>query len=852
MKQRLAKHWQFKNPDFNKSLALASELGISLLGAQLLLNRGVETVAEAQTYLYPQFDDLHCPFKFAGMEKAVERIQQAIKFGEKIYIYGDYDADGTTATALLLNTFRGMDVPVAYYIPNRFAEGYGLSKAAVKKIHAKGAKLLITVDCGITSVEEVKLANVLGMDVIITDHHQPDPKAQPPAHALISPKVPGNEYPYPGLAGVGLAFKLAHGLIGDTPFLRSLLDLVALGTVADIAPLTGENRVLSRLGLDELNKRERPGIAALCEVAGHDAKKPLLGYTLSFVLGPRINAPGRMDTADKVVKLFTTESKDVAKRYASQLNYDNQARQKLEASIRDDARDIINRETDENTKGIVVASDRWPEKAQGVVGIVASRLLEIHHKPVFVIAIRGDEATGSGRCIDGMNLADSLNSCTHLLVKHGGHAAAAGLTLKTRNIPKFKEAFNAYASANLSDEALQPKLELDFETNLSVLTLETLKELEKLEPFGRKNPEPCFGARRVKISGSPTLMGKERQHLCMFVSDGPTKLRAIGWGKGEQLVTFKRPNTSLGIAFSARINEWQGTRSIQLALQDWQIHPDSRALAREVFPASRDASVAKVVDGRRKNKKDYLLNLFEQDESCIIYVQNREMLELLVTRLIPEKSGGIARHDGTTSAAQEAALLEKLKRGELRAIASSATFSELEGFPFVKNFVFCHLTPSSDEFFKRCKPAFASDRTSDLHLLYRAADSDLMKAWISQKYPDAEVLRTLYRNLRANIARNGAEELPKVEVLNGALGASATVETGLIIFEELQFIVRYSAQGEQRIKLLPAKQRELALSKTYLKGQWLKQTSESCAEFQLQKDIVQIWERIADECRITD
>lgn len=852
MKQRLYKHWQFKNPDFNKSLALAAELGISLLGARLLLNRGLKTAEEAQTYLHPQFTDLHCPFKLAGMEKAVERIQQAITLGEKIYIYGDYDTDGTTATALLFNTFREMDVPAAYYIPNRFTEGYGLSKAGVEKIHKKGAKLLITVDCGITSAAGVQLANALGIDVIITDHHQPDPKIRPDAHALISSKVPENEYPYPELAGVGLAFKLAHGLIGDTPFLRSLLDLVALGTVVDIAPLTGENRVLSRLGLDELKKRERPGIDALCEAAGHDAKKPLLGDTLSFVLGPRINAAGRMYTADKVVKLLTTESKDIARRYASELNYENQERQKLEASIRDDALEIINRETDDNTKGIVVASDRWPEKAQGVVGIVASRLLDLHHKPVFVIAIRGQEATGSGRCIDGMNLADSLNSCTHLLVKHGGHAAAAGLTLKTRNIPKFKAAFNAYACANLCDEALLPKLELDFETSLSVLTLETLKELEKFEPFGRKNPAPRLGARRVKISGSPSLMGKERQHLRMFVSDGTTKLRTIAWREGEHLVTFKRPNTSLCIAFSPQINEWQDTLSIQLILQDWQIHPDSRGVERGIFPASRDAAVAKIVDGRRKNKKDYLLNLLQRNESCIIYVQSPEMLELLLTRLIPEKADGIARHDVTTSAAEEAALLQKLERGGLRAIASSATFSKLERFPFVKNFVFCHLTPSSDEFFKRCKPAFASDRTSELHLLYRDADSDLMKAWISQKYPEDTALRVLYRNLRAVIASNGDAAPLEVEVLNGALGDAAAVETGLTIFEELQFIARHSEQGGTRIKLLPVKQRRLACSKTYLKGQWIKQTSQYCAEFQLQKDIEQIWERIADECRITD
>ena len=445
MRKPSSKKWRFRNSDFESSLALASELGISLLAAQLLINRGIQTAADAHTYLYPTFDALHPPFKLANMDKAIERIHKAIARGEKICIYGDYDTDGTTATALLLNVFRHIDVPANYYIPNRFGEGYGLSENTVKKMHQENdAKLIITVDCGITSVKEVALANQLGMDVIITDHHQPEAE-QPAAHALISPKVPGNEYPYTELAGVGLAFKLAQGLIeDDRPFLESLLDLVALGTVVDIASLTGENRVLSRLGLAELNKRERPGINALCEAAGHKIDKPLDGYSLSYKLGPRINAAGRMDTAHKVVDLLTTDSDNVATRIASQLNEANQRRQDLERQIQDQAQEIIENEVENDTKGIVVASDKWNEKAQGVVGIVASRLKETYYKPVIVLAINGDEATGSGRCIDGMNLADSLVSCTELLVKHGGHAAAAGLTLKTKNIPKFKTAFNEY------------------------------------------------------------------------------------------------------------------------------------------------------------------------------------------------------------------------------------------------------------------------------------------------------------------------------------------------------------------------------------------------------------------------
>ena len=286
MKKPPRKMWRFLNSDFDSSVKLASELGISIFTARLLANRGIKDAAEARTYLYPSFDELHSPFEFADMGKAVDRITKAMARGEKICIYGDYDADGTTATALLLNMFRQLNAPADYYIPNRFGDGYGLSEDTVKKIRQeKDTKLLITVDCGINAVEAVTLANQLGMDVIVTDHHQPKGE-QPPAHALISAKVPGNKYPYTELAGVGLAFKLAQALTNDRSFLESQLDLVALGTVVDMAPLTGENRVLSRLGLAELNKRERPGIHALCEIAGHNRDQPLDGYSLSFKLGP--------------------------------------------------------------------------------------------------------------------------------------------------------------------------------------------------------------------------------------------------------------------------------------------------------------------------------------------------------------------------------------------------------------------------------------------------------------------------------------------------------------------------------------------------------------------------------------
>lgn len=857
MKKPSSKKWQFRNSDFESSLALASELGISLLAAQLLINRGIQTATEAHTYLYPTFEALHSPFKLADMDKAIERIHKAIARGEKICIYGDYDTDGTTATALLLNVFRQMDVPASYYIPNRFGEGYGLSEDTIKKIHQENkAKLLITVDCGITSVKEVALANQLGMDVIITDHHQPEVE-QPPAHALISPKVPGNEYPYTELAGVGLAFKLAQGLIEDDgAFLESLLDLVALGTVVDIASLTGENRVLSRLGLAELNKRERPGINALCEAAGHKIDKPLDGYSLSYKLGPRINAAGRMDTAHKVVDLLTTDSDDVATRIASQLNEANQRRQDLERQIQEQAQEIIEKEVEDDTKGIVVASDKWSEKAQGVVGIVASRLKEIYYKPVIVLAINGDEATGSGRCIDGMNLADSLVSCTELLVKHGGHAAAAGLTLKTKNIPKFKTAFNEYTCEHLAEDALQPKLDLEFETHLSLLTLDMLKELEQFEPFGKDNPSPLFGARRVKVDGRPSQIGKDKNHLRMFVSDGKVKRCALEWGAGEKLITFRRPNMSLDIAFSPQINEWQGTYSVQLILDDWEVHSEGRDMKWDVFPKLSDESSVKLVDKRNVNKKNYLLNLLAREESCIIYVRDEDMLELLLTRLLPENIEGIARHDDTASEAEEAALLEQLEKGELRTIASSSTFSDLGAFPFVKHVVFCHLAPSENLFLKRCEPAFVTTETSYLHLIYSDTDEVEMHNWISKKYPTDDELRRLYGNIRKIVQANGAEGCPEAEMLNGGLGALPALQTGLAIFEELQCITRDGEPGRRLVQLLPAQKSDLSHSPTYLRGEWIKQTSPSFIEFQLKENIESMWERILlrqeNECQIAN
>lgn len=849
MRQQPAKTWQYQTPDINTSLMLSAELGITPLVARLLVNRGITTVNEAKTYLFPTYADLHSPFDMADMEKAVERIRDAIKNGEQIYIYGDYDADGTTATALLVNAFRHIDYPVKYYIPHRFEEGYGLNKQAIEEINDKGCKLLITVDCGITSINQVKFANELGIDVILTDHHQPPETDPPPAYAIISPKVQGNEYPYPDLAGVGLAYKVAQGFIEDETYLTTLLDLVVLGTVVDLAPLTGENRTLSKLGLEEISKQSRIGIRKLCSAAGY-SDKDIDGRTLSWGLGPRINAAGRMDTAKKVVELLTTDSAETAETLANELNSCNQQRKILENNIQEKANELLRIDDNfDEYKGLVVASSRWGAQAKGVVGIVASRLLEQYYRPIFVLVIDGDEATGSGRCIDGMNLADSLNSCSHLLIKHGGHKAAAGVTLKTDNLPKFKEVFNEFACQHLTEKDLIPKLALDFETNLQSLTLETLKQFSIMEPFGLENPSPRFISKGLSIEGIPSLMGQDKQHLSMRVSDGTSNLKTIAWRKSDHFATFKRPDISIDMAYSPEINEYNDVVSVQLILEDFHVH--ERSTNHTVFPPSDSPSSGRVVDSRNKNKREYLLGLLNNKNKCIIYVHSTEKIERLLTHIIPEHSSIIGRHDDATSLEEEIKLLDKLDSGVLNAVVSSDTFSEsaIESVPNIENVVFCHLTYQSADFFMRSKPAENTENTTLLHLLYNS-DSDvrLMEESINRTVPDKKFLTLLYQKLKETAGTNYID----VESLNEAFVDTSkhVINTSLTIFEELVFIERKSESDKHFVKLIPSEKKQLERSTTYLKCEWKQQNSQEFLKFQLHENCQQIWERIKDACGI--
>ena len=851
MKQKV---WKVKSPYIENSSQLSVRLGISPLVAQLLINRGIETEVAARAYLYPTFANLHDPFQMPNMEKAVDRIHAAIMRGEQIWVYGDYDTDGTTSAALLLNTFRNLDVPANFYIPNRFEEGYGLNKTAIRTIRESGGDLLITVDCGITSIAEVELANEIGLDVIITDHHQPRPDASPPAHAIISPKMPGSEYPFDGLAGVGLAFKLAHGLIGGdelTPFLISQLDLVTLGTVVDIATLTGENRILTKLGLAEINMRKRPGIRALCDVANHEVSKPIVGHTLSFVLGPRVNAAGRMDTAKKVVELLTTESYEEAMQIAQELDANNRTRKEVENRIQGEAIDTIEKNIDLNkTKGLVVARKDWH---QGVIGIVASRILERYYRPVFLLAIDGDEAHGSGRCIAEMNLADSLDACTDLLVKHGGHQAAAGLTIKTENIPKFKEHFNQYACEHLSDEDLTPKLNLDLEIQPPYLTLETVEELDELlEPFGQDNPAPRLVMRELLLQRPPRLMGKENEHLKLFVTDGRHTMEAVGWRMADYFVVLKNRNLRLDLAFAPEINEWNNTRRLQLRIKDLHIRTEDRRSQPAVFPAVEAESPVKIVDRRHTNKQNYLLKLLERGQPSVLYVRDAKAIDQLLALLGSEKNWVLGRCDDTTSDTEKQDMVEKLASGEILTIVSSCRLTDLSA---VTHLVFCHPVPQPLTFFNQCRPAFKFPETTYIHLIYNSKDVEWLHRLLSLQYPDKELLRNLYKSLQSS-CRNNDHRIKLEEFIVDAQAASISalaIPNGLTIFEELQFLRRHSRASHPEIELLtPSTQkRELHESETYLHGEQIKQTSQLFSEFLLRQSLQKIWERISYECRVS-
>lgn len=531
---------------------------------QILFNRGYSTDAEARAFLKAEADFNTDPFQMKGMREAVDRICFAMEHNEPIAIYGDYDVDGVTATALLVQTLKGLNADVRGYIPNRFEEGYGLNKDALDSLKADGVKLVITVDCGIRSPDEALHARNIGLDLVISDHHHPSEGPLPPALVVINPKQYGDPYPDKDLAGVGIAYKIAEALLGNQETSlatrQSLLDLVALGTVADLAPLVGENRMLVRRGLRYMRQTTRQGLFSLAKIADLSLTK-VTAMNIGFGLGPRLNASGRLESALASFELLTTTDFMRAGQLAQQLEVQNRERQRITREMQAQAETLALAE-DPNAFLLFAVHEQFNS---GVVGLAASRLTETYYRPA-IVASRGPEETrGSCRSIPEFHITEALDHCKDILVRHGGHAAAAGFTVRNENLPELMKRLKEFAAEKLSVQDLRPTLMADMEISLTELGPQVIKNLSYLEPTGYGNPDPAFVARDVKVK-SFRAVGMDGKHLKLSLQDEKSLIHdAIGFRLGYWL---KDMPPRVDILFTYEINEYNGRVGYQLNLRD--------------------------------------------------------------------------------------------------------------------------------------------------------------------------------------------------------------------------------------------------------------------------------------------
>lgn len=551
---------------------LARELKLSPLLAQCLLNRGFSEPEPIARFLEPRLKSLADPFLIPNMRAAVERLVASRERGEALVVFGDYDVDGVTSTALLVGFLRALGWKVDSYLPHRMEEGYGLSQSGVENCLGKfPAKLLLAVDCGSTAVDAIRWLNERGVEVIVLDHHQVSDPA-PSAQALVNPQLaPADEPSFRELCSVGLAFKLAHAILkhgrsaglpgADTFDLRPYLDLVALGTIADLVPLTGENRILVTAGLERLNTTQRPGLVALKKVAGIEGE--VGGYEVGFQLAPRLNAAGRLETAEDSLRLLLAHDLAEAEPIAQALDSQNRERQKIERSISDEAIGAIRARFDPEQDHVIVEGQlMWHI---GVVGIVASRVMQEFYRPTLIIGGEGDQWRGSGRSIEGFDLAAALRECDELLVRHGGHAMAAGVTIRPDQIDPLRAKLNDLARRTLKPEQFQPSLRLDAEVTSTDLTLERLRELQRLEQTGMGNPAVRLVMRGVSHAKPLLRMGSEKKHAKLWLTDGRRTVEAVLWNVGDGALPVGR----FDLAFVPQVNEFNGSTTVQLKVLDW-------------------------------------------------------------------------------------------------------------------------------------------------------------------------------------------------------------------------------------------------------------------------------------------
>lgn len=821
MTKLAAKRWIVRPQNQELAFRLSQAVGITPITAQLLVNRGIDTPEAAREFLSPSTGVLHSPFEMKDMQVAVETIRNAVEKDLPIVIYGDYDVDGITGVAVLLRTFARLGVfNVGFYIPDRLVEGYGVNKDAVKELAAQGYKLIVTVDCGVTAYEEVELANHLGMDMVITDHHQPG-TVLPPAKGVVNPHRTDCPYPFSDLAGVGVAFKLAQALLctlGNEPedwseVGRELLDLVALGTVADIVPVHGENRVMVKRGLQQIESTDKVGLQALLYATGLNGRT-LTADDIGFILAPRINALGRLADAGQAVELLTTSDAGLATKIAAELDMYNTRRREIETQILDEAVELVETQGFAEDKVIVVAKSGWHP---GVIGIVASRLVDRYYRPVVLLSLEDGVGKGSARSIPGFDLFKALQCCDDLLEAYGGHTMAAGLTVEEHLIPALRKQLSELADEWLSPEDFIPCLTADVEVALDQLNVELLEEIRALEPFGEGNPVPIMVSRNVPLCNFRAV-GKNDNHLSVDFLTSMGRIHGIYFGRGElapRLVGL----TNVDIAYIPEINEWNGTRSVQVVVQDlavpsrqmrvgllkrlaasvhnirW-VHTYENAVGildgyLSLAAASETEETLELIewwDGRNEDKSEYLRSLLHSSFNQLVIWVNRPYYALLLAENIqeafPALAGSVTAWSPHWPDKFQQEILAESRSQPWRVLVTDAPLvlpNLLERSP---DYVIYHLPPSTDWLGLLARQC--NEYQGQVHLLYDQQDHVQACQLLRTAWPDAEHLRMLYVAVTKAV-RGGKVEFSELEnqLCQWSRLSPMGIQRGLAVFEEL-------------------------------------------------------------------
>ncbi len=554
-----------EEPDRSVLKNLEEKLGVSTVIAKILIKRGIDTPEKAEKFLSASLEDLHSPFLMADMDKAVSRLDQAIRKQERIMLHGDYDVDGVSAVAFMTRVLRTLGADVSHYIPHRLSEGYGMSQNGVEEAKRRDTNLIISVDCGITAVEEIRMAKELGMDVIVTDHHEP--KAEiPDAVAILNPKRPDCPYPFKELAGVGVAFKLACALFEkrgiDPGSMYDFMDLVALGSTADIVPMVEENRVIVKYGLDKIGSTKNIGLRAILINSGLSGKKIGTGQVV-FIIAPRINAAGRIGSADAAVEVLITEDEEKAFRIAQLLEQRNKERKEIDDRILEEATSMADEMVDrEKDSAIVLAQEGWHA---GVVGIVASRIVEKFYLPTILIALEDNIGKGSARSVPGFDLYEALKECQDYLLAFGGHRYAAGLTIEMEKLDIFREKFLEAVGSRLTEDLKLPKLKIDAEISFEQIDEELIEFIRLFAPFGPQNMKPVLVSKSLEVVGSPRVL--KDKHLKFKAKQHGKIFDCIGFGMADYLYRVVPGEPNLDLAYAIEENEWMGLKKIQLKLK---------------------------------------------------------------------------------------------------------------------------------------------------------------------------------------------------------------------------------------------------------------------------------------------